>query len=395
MALAGCGAPVETSEAATEQSATTGQWVDSWATANQLVEPSNLPPAPGLNGNTLRQIVRTSVGGTWIRLQLSNRFGNSAVVMDSVHLARSTSGSTIDTTTDRAVLFGGSASVTIPAGQEVFSDPFFYNLPALSKMAITIHFASQVGNVTGHPGSRTTSYLKSGNFVTAATLTSAVTTDRWYFIMNLNVFSPLKGGSVITLGDSITDGRGSTTNGNNRWPDVLASRLQANGTTVNNGVGNEGIGGNGVFNGLGPSALSRFNHDVVQQRTPRWVIVLIGVNDIGGSSSQQIATDLINAYQQMINQARAAGIKAYGVPILPFGGSSYDTSGHQTSRNTVNNWIRTSGAWDAVIDLDAVVREPTNPARLRAAYDSGDHLHLNPAGYAAMANAINLSLFNP
>jgi lysophospholipase L1-like esterase len=213
--------------------------------------------------------------------------------------------------------------------------------------------------------------------------------------MNLNVFSPLKGGSVITLGDSITDGRGSTTNGNNRWPDVLASRLQANGTTVNNGVGNEGIGGNGVFNGLGPSALSRFNHDVVQQRTPRWVIVLIGVNDIGGSSSQQIATDLINAYQQMINQARAAGIKAYGVPILPFGGSSYDTSGHQTSRNTVNNWIRTSGAWDAVIDLDAVVREPTNPARLRAAYDSGDHLHLNPAGYAAMANAINLSLFNP
>jgi lysophospholipase L1-like esterase len=199
----------------------------------------------------------------------------------------------------------------------------------------------------------------------------------------------------MAFGDSITDGRGSTTNGNNRWPDFLARRLQANSATVNSGVVNQGIGGNAVYGGLGPSGLSRFTHDVVQQRTPRWVIILEGVNDIGGSSSQQVATDLITAYQTMINRAHAAGIKAYGAPILPFGGSSYDTTGHQTARQTVNNWIRTSGKWDAVIDLDAVVRDPASPNKLRSTYDSGDHLHLNPTGYQAMANAINLSLFNP
>jgi lysophospholipase L1-like esterase len=214
--------------------------------------------------------------------------------------------------------------------------------------------------------------------------------------MNLNSFIATPGGTLIALGDSITDGRGSTTNGNNRWPDDLARRLHANGATVNVGMANQGIGGNAVVSGgLGPTALSRFAHDVVNQRNPRWVIVLEGVNDIGASTSQQVATNLINAYQQMINQAHAAGIRAYGVPILPFGGSTFDTAAHQTARQTVNNWIRTSGKWDAVIDLDAVVRDPANQSRLQASFDSGDHLHLTPAGYQAMANAINLSLFSP
>jgi lysophospholipase L1-like esterase len=315
--------------------------------------------------------------------------------MDAVHLAVSRGGSAIDTTTDTKVLFSGATSVTIPAGQQVFSDGFFFNLPPLSNVAITIHFSSQSGNVTGHPGSRTTSYIQSGNAVSAASFASPATTEHWYFIMNLNAFIATPGGTLIAFGDSITDGRGSTTNGNNRWPDDLARRLQASTTTVNVGVANEGIGGNAVFGGLGPSGASRFDHDVVKQRNPRWVIVLEGVNDIGASTSQQIATDLINAYQQMINQAHQAGIRAYAVPILPFGGSTYDTADHQASRQTVNNWIRTSGRWDAVIDLDAVVRDPANRNRLLASFDSGDHLHLTPAGYQAMANAINLSLFTP
>jgi lysophospholipase L1-like esterase len=372
------------------------QWVDSWSSAPQLVETANLPPAPGLSGNTLRQVVHASVGGTWLKVQLSNEFGNTAVTMDAVHIAVSKGGSAIDTTTDTKVLFSGATSVTIPAGQEVFSDGFSFNLAKLSNVAISIHFASQSGNVTGHPGSRETSFIQGGNVVSAASFASPASTQHWYYIMNVNAFIATPGGTLMAFGDSITDGRGSTTDGNNRWPDDLARRLQANGATVNVGVANEGIGGNAVVSGgLGPTGASRFNHDVVKQRTPRWVIVLEGVNDIGAAASQQVATDLINAYQQMINQAHQAGIKAYGVPILPFGGSSDDSTAHQTARQTVNNWIRTGGKWDAVIDLDAVVRDPASPNRLLAGFDSGDHLHPNAAGYQAMANAISLSLFNP
>jgi lysophospholipase L1-like esterase len=374
--------------------ATAQQWVDAWATGPQQVETANLPPAPGLSGNTLRQVVHVSVGGTFLKVQLSNEFSNVAVTMDAVHLAVSRGNGTIDTTTDTKVLFSGSTSVTIPAGQQVFSDGFSFKLAPLSDVAISIHFASQSGNVTGHPGSRETSFIARGNVVSSASLASPVTTEHWYYIMNLNSFINTPGGTLIALGDSITDGRGSTTNGNNRWPDDLARRLQANGATVNVGMANQGIGGNAVVSGgLGPTALSRFTHDVVNQRNPHWVIVLEGVNDIGASTSQQVATNLINAYQTMINQAHQAGIRAYGVPILPFGGSTFDTAAHQTARQTVNNWIRTSGKWDAVIDLDAVVRDPANTNRLLANFDSGDHLHLTPAGYQAMANAINLSLF--
>jgi lysophospholipase L1-like esterase len=400
-ALGACsGAPGEdqgAEETATDSNAaTTSQWVGSWATAPQLTETANLPPAPGLSGNTLRQIVHTSIGGTFIKVQLSNEYGNAPVTMDAVHIALSKGNGTIDTTTDKAVPFAGSNSVTIQPGQQVFSDGFNFNLPALTDVAITIHFQSQSGNVTGHPGSRETSYLKSGNVVTAASFSSPATTEHWYYIMNINAWTPTPSGSLMALGDSITDGRGSTTNGNNRWPDDLARRLHANAATVNVGTLNQGIGGNAVVSGgLGPTALSRFDHDVSNQRTPRWVIILEGVNDIGASSSQQVATDLINAYQTMISKAHSHGIKAYGVPILPFGGSSYDTSAHQTARNTVNNWIRTSGKFDAVIDLDAVVRDPANTSRLLASFDSGDHLHLNPAGYQKMADNISLALFNP
>jgi lysophospholipase L1-like esterase len=372
------------------------QWVDSWACGPQLVETANLPPAPGLSGNTLRQLVHASVGGTFVKVQLSNEFGNSPVTMDAVHIAVSRGGGAIDTTTDTKVLFSGATSVTIQPGQQVFSDGFSFKLAPLSDVAISIHFASQSGNVTGHPGSRTTSFIQRGNAVSAASFTSPATTEHWYYIMNLNAFIATPGGTLIAFGDSITDGRGSTTNGNNRWPDDLARRLQANGATVNVGMANQGIGGNAVVSGgLGPTGASRFTHDVVNQRNPRWVIVLEGVNDIGASTSQQVATNLINAYQQMINQAHQAGLRAYGVPILPFGGSSFDTADHQASRTTVNNWIRTSGKWDAVIDLDAVVRDPANHNRLLASFDSGDHLHLTPAGYQAMANAISLSLFSP
>jgi lysophospholipase L1-like esterase len=198
-------------------------------------------------------------------------------------------------------------------------------------------------------------------------------------------------GCAVTLGDSITDGRGSNPNYNNRWPDDLANRLHADANTVKVGVINEGIGGNCVVSGgLGPTALSRFDHDVIGQPGVRWLIILEGVNDIGGGQS---AAPIIAAYQQFIDKARAHKILTYGVPILPFGGSFYDSTPHQTVRNQVNDWIRTSGKFDAVIDLDAVVRDQADPNKLLAAYDSGDHLHLSVAGYQAMADAIDLDLF--
>jgi lysophospholipase L1-like esterase len=198
----------------------------------------------------------------------------------------------------------------------------------------------------------------------------------------------------VTFGDSITDGRGSTTNGDNRWPDELSRRLRANSATAEVAVLNMGVGGNAVLSGgLGPTALQRFNRDVLAQRGARWLIVLEGVNDIGYSSSQQVATDLIAAYQQFIDGAHGQGMLVYGVPILPFGGSSYYTAEHETARQTVNDWIRTSGRFDAVIDLDAAVRDPANPVNLLPAYDTGDHLHLDVAGLRAMADAIDLTLF--
>ena len=275
-------------------------------------------------------------------------------------------------------------------GQTVWSDTIAFNLTALSTYAISIYFGSVPSNITGHPGSRTTSYIQSGNAVTNSSL-SGSTTDHWYILAGIDVETDGTCAAVVTLGDSITDGRGSTTNGNDRWPDALADRLQAGSSTNKIAVLNQGIGGNAVVSGgLGPTALSRFDRDIINQSGVKWCIVLEGVNDIGGSQS---ASNIINAYNEFIDKAHANNILIYGVPILPFGGSQYDSSSHQATRDTVNDWIRSSGRFDAVIDMDAAVRDPSNPNRLAPEYDTGDHLHLNPAGYQKMADSIPLSLF--
>jgi lysophospholipase L1-like esterase len=371
-------------------------WVGTWACGPQLTEAGNLPLAPGLSGNTLRQIVYVSIGGARLRVRLSNEFGDGPVMLNAVHLAVATGGGAIDTATDVALTFSGSEAVTIPAGQLVFSDAFDYPLAQQTTMTITIAFGAAPAGVTGHPGSRTTSYLQAGNEVAAARLTAPATTEHWYYITGIDVAAGGASGAVVTLGDSITGGRGSTTNGNDRWPDDLSRRLRANAATATVAVLNQGIGGNAVLSGgLGPPAVQRFARDVLGQSGARWLVVLEGVNDIGGASGQAVATDLIAAFGQFIDMARARGILAYGVPILPFGGSTYDSADHQASRQTVNDWIRNSGRFDAVIDLDAAVRDPASPSNLLPAHDSGDHLHLSPAGYQTMADAIDLSLFVP
>lgn len=369
-------------------------WVGTWASAPQLVETANLPPPPGLSGNTLRQVVYVSIGGHELRLRLSNAYGDGPVTMTSVHVAAARNGSAIDVATDHALTFSGSPSVTIQPGGAVFSDPFACALRPLTRTAITMAFGSAPAAVTGHPGSRTTSYLVAGNGIAAESLPHAVTAAHWYYVTGIDVMAGESSAALVVLGDSITDGRGSTTDGNDRWPDNLSRRLQASAPTTGVAVLNLGIGGNAVVSGgLGPTAVQRFTSDVLNQSGARWLVVLEGVNDIGASRGQNVATHLISAFGRFIDLAHGRGVRVYGVPVLPFGASAYAGIDHEASRRAVNDWIRTSGRFDAVIDLDAAVRDPTNPAHLLPAYDSGDGLHLNPAGYQAMADAIVLTLF--
>jgi lysophospholipase L1-like esterase len=368
-------------------------WVGTWSGAPQLTEPANLPPA-SLTNATLRQVVHVSVGGSQLRVKFSNEFGNTAVTINAAHVARCNANpvnSTIDTTTDRALAFSGSASVTIAAGQVVFSDPVSFALAPLSNLSVTVAFGATSTNVTGHPGSRTTSYLQSASSnVSAASMTSALTTDHWYILSGVDTFADAK--AIAILGDSITDGRGSTTNGNDRWPDDLARRLQGSGATKV-AVVNAGIGGNALASGsVGPSGVSRFSRDILGQSGVRWVIIFEGVNDIGANNVA--ASTLTSAYDSLIAQARAQGLRVYGATITPFGGTTngYNTPAHESVRQSVNTYIR-SGKFDAFIDFDAAVRDTSSPPKLQAAFDSGDGLHLNPAGYQKLADAVNLSLF--
>jgi lysophospholipase L1-like esterase len=373
-------------------------WIGTWSAAPQLVEPRNMPPLPGLAHNTLRQIVRVSLGGDSLRLRFSNEFSKKPVTLNAVRIARSKGGGVIDTATDKELKFNKNPEVTIAPGVAVTSDPIHFVFNSLSDLAITIYFGETSPDVTGHPGSRTTSYILSGNRVSAAGFSGAVKTDHWYMISGIDVIAPESAAAVAVLGNSITDGRGSGTNKQNRWPDELARRLQENGTTKLIAVLNQGIGGNCVLRQcLGPSALSRFERDVIGASRVRWLIILEGINDIGqahgSDGSDQVANDLIAAYEQMIVSAHARGILVYGATLLPFGGSFYDSPEHEAARSKVNEWIRNSGHFDAVIDLDEALRDPENPKKLLPEADTGDHLHPNETGHRMIAEAVDLSLF--
>jgi len=379
-------------------------WLGTWAASPQLTEPRNMPPAPGLAGNTLRQLIHVSVGGPRIRLRLSNAFGDGPLTVAAARIARpaadsvrARSGSAIDTAGARALSFGGADSVTIAAGATATSDPLDYQVAPLSDLALTLRFGAVPAGLTGHPGSRTTSYIAPGDRVAAPDLAGAATTEHWYVVAGLDVAA--EGAAVVTLGNSITDGRGSGTNLNDRWPDDLARRLAADPRTRGVAVLNAGIGGNKILaGGLGPTAPSRLERDVLEASGARWVVVLEGVNDLGGAepgTAAAVARDLIAAYRRIIERAHARGLKVYGGTITPFAGSFYDRPEREEARQTVNRWIRTGGAYDAVIDFDAAVRDPADPSRLLPAADTGDHLHPNEAGYRMMADAVDLALFTP
>jgi lysophospholipase L1-like esterase len=380
------------------------QWIGTWMSAQQLVEPGNLPPSPSLADTTLRQVVHVSLGGKTVRVRLSNEFGRAPLTLVSGRIARSAGGSAIDPATDRALTFGGRTSAAVPEGAVMLSDPVDFDLPALSNLAVTVHVRGAPPDVTGHPGSRTTSYLQAGDAVAAAALPAAASVDHWYFLSGVEVRAPRDAGAIVILGDSITDGRGSTTNGNDRWPDVLARRLQASPATAQVGVLNAGMGGNRLLrDGIGPNALARFDRDVLAQAGVRWLVVLEGINDLGTAAGARAkgepaatADDIIAAYGQIIERARARGIRVYGATIMPFEGftyAGYYTPEGEADRQKVNAWMRTSGRFDAVIDFDAATRDSANPRRLSPAVDGGDHLHPSAAGYRIMGEAVGLKLF--
>ena len=373
-------------------------WVGTWSTAPQLVEPHNMPPEPGLTENTIRQIVRVSIGGGVVRLRFSNAFSKSPVELKSVAIAQSLEGSSVDVSTQKTLKFNNNPGIIMAPGGEVFSDPVKFNLKPGSRLAVTIHFGKTSPDVTGHPGSRTTSFILSGNNISSSGFAGAVKTDHWYVIQGIDVQANKNSKAVAVLGNSITDGRGSGTNKQNRWTDILSARLLENPDTKNIGVLNLGIGGNCVVRGgLGPTALERFDRDILSQSNVRWLIILEGINDIGSAKTQveadKIAAELIAAYDEMINKAHAKGILVYGATMLPFAGSFYDTPYRQTARDAVNEWIRNSRRFDAVIDFDKIMRNPENVKTILTDMHDGDFLHPNQAGYRRMGENVNLGLF--
>ncbi|RXS93905.1 SGNH/GDSL hydrolase family protein [Silvibacterium dinghuense] len=380
-------------------------WVASWASAQQVPEPANALPATDLTDATLRQIVHLSLGGSAVRVRLSNAFGTTDLHLGGVHLARAVSpaSSAIDTRTDRTLTFHGAQDVIIPAGADYWSDPVSLPISAGTDIAITLHLDTAPATETSHPGSRATSYLAHGMHLADGELSTPKTFEHWFFLSGIDVAASSQDAAIVALGDSITDGHGATTNGNDRWPDDLAQRLAQ--ATSHRSVVNVGIGGNHVLtDGLGPNALARFNRDVLAQSRVRVLILLEGVNDLGalarqtppasGEEHAALLQRLEAGYQQMIDRAHAQGLFVIGGTILPYTGSDYyhPAVADEAARQELNAWIRQPGHFDAVVDFDSVTRDPQRPDRLLPAYDSGDHLHPSPAGYRAMAAAIPLAL---
>ncbi|MEU9456564.1 SGNH/GDSL hydrolase family protein [Streptomyces sp. NPDC048277] len=388
-------------------------WVNTWTGMPQLTEAGNLPPAPFtgdksvLADTTLRQTVRVTTGGHRLRLRFSNAYGDTPLPLTSVTVALPEDGragvSAIVPGSLRPVTFSGRAAAVVPVGAQVVSDPVEFELSPGANLTVTAYTAQGQPDLalTSHPGSRTTSYLLNGDHTQDPDLTGAAHVDHWYLLSDVEVRAPAATRAVAVLGDSLTDGRGSTTNGNDRWPDQFFDRLQSRPATSDIAVLNQAAGGNRVLNdGLGPNVLARLDRDVLSRSGVSWLIVFEGVNDIGTAAAtpeaqRAVADDLIAAYQQIVVRAHAQGIRVYGATLLPFGGNAYDDGAgvREAARQRVNAWIRGHGHFDAVIDFDRVVRDPADPSRLRADLQVGDWLHLNPTGYGALAGAVPAGLF--
>jgi lysophospholipase L1-like esterase len=385
-----------------------GPWVTTWSASPQVAVPGTLS-ATGFDNQTVRDIVFTSAGGNAARVVLTNVFGTSPLRVGHVTLAIAGSGAAVRAGTVARVSFGGSSSIEIPPGAQALSDPVTMRVPALTDLAVSVYLPGQTGAATIHSDAQQDNWVSGSGDHAGDAGAGAFTTDSqsWYYVSDVIVRSPGAAGTVVAFGDSITDGFQSTVNANARWPNDLARRLAARpGPALS--VADEGISGDRVLNDslcCGVNAVARFERDALDQPGVRDVIVLIGINDFGFSAlppnpiynpvTDVSAAQVIAGYRQLIAQARARGLKVIGATLLPFKGAAYYTAAGEAKREAVNAWIRLRGAWDGVIDFDKVMRDPADPLALNPAYNSGDNLHPNDAGYQVMANAVSLGTLLP
>ena len=385
-------------------------WIGSWyAAPTARVDPPSGQSLLHFKNQTLRQVVHLTLGGSRLRITIANTFGTAGLKIAAASVALREREAAIVPQSAHALTFGGAAGVTVPAGAVTTSDPVDLTAPDFADLAIDLYLPDDTSAmrspVTTHPASWQTGYVSpAGNHAGAVTLPVEATTRyrrgdglesaTWFFLSRVEVPAPSNTGAIVTIGDSITDGTASGLDANNRWPDYLARRLARAGMRMP--VLNAGIGGNRVLaEGNGPAALARFDRDVLSQPGVTHVIVLEGINDIGQARANPSpgAADLIAAHKTLIDRAHARGVRMFGATLTPFEGANYWTPEGEAKRQQVNAWIRTGGAYDAVLDFDAAVRDPEHPAKALGRFDPGDHLHLNAAGYQAVADTIDLALF--
>jgi lysophospholipase L1-like esterase len=378
-------------------------WVATWATAQMLARtgppPANPNATRGFSNQTIRMIARTSIPGKRLRIRLSNAFGSAPVKVGAAHVALRSKASAIVEGSDRALTFDGKPGATLGPGVMLLSDPVDFSAPALADVAVSLYFPGETGPPTNHATALHTTYIsKEGDTTGAAAMADATTTEQYYWLAGIDVLAPEKAAVVVTFGDSITDGARSSNESNHAWPALLAARLAVKKETANIAVANMGIGGNRVLrDGSGVSALARLDRDVLTQPGVKWVMLLEGINDIGrearDASETTNADEMIAAYQQIIERAHSLGIKVIGCTLTPYEGASYFLEHGEETRAALNQFIRASKAFDAVVDFEAATRDPQSPKKLRAEFDPGDHLHPNDAGYQAMADAVDLGIF--
>jgi lysophospholipase L1-like esterase len=392
-----------------------GHWVGAWGAAPHApLQFPGLPPIPAYQDQTIRMIIKTTMGGERLRVRFSNAYSSSALKFGAVHVALVENGAKIVPDSDRVLTFGGAKTVAIPAGAPLLSDPVDLEVPAFSELAVSIFIPEKTLAETTHfTGQREIYVGGPGDLTGQAEIPASTNIHSWFWLAGLEFWSTQDTAALVTFGDSITDGFGAKPGEYRDWPDQLAVRLAGPDKSGHLAVVNEGIGGNRILHdGMGVSALARFDRDVLAVPGVADVILLEGINDVGwphmtppkGMDTSKLkfpnfaaedvtASDLIVGMRQMIERAHEHGIRIFGATILPFEGAGYYSEAGEATRQAVNQWIRTGRAFDGVIDFDAAVRDPAHPSQIREDLHSGDHLHPNAAGYKAMADAIDISAF--